>query len=65
MTGPDSFYLTNMNFFHVKNKFLCLLHTVLLHDVLHGNIVFFDGFKAIKAVGGINGNGIVMDKDER
>jgi len=32
---------------------------------LHCNIVFFDGFKAIEAIGGVHPNGISMDKDER
>ena len=27
--------------------------------------MFFDGFKAIEAIGGVDPNGIVMDKDER
>ena len=57
--------MTNDNFFHSRNKILCLLQGFLLHDFLHGNIVFFDGFKGIKAVGGINANGISMDKDGR
>ena len=33
--------------------------------VLRGNIVYFDGNKAIIATDGINANGINMDKDER
>jgi len=32
---------------------------------LHCNIVFFDGFKAIEAIGGVHPNGIIMDKNER
>ena len=31
---------------------------------LHCNIVFFDGFKAIEAIGGVHPNGIAMDKDK-
>lgn len=63
--GPDSFYVTNDNFFHFDNTLLRVLHTFLLNKWLHCNIVFFDGFKAIEAIGGVHPNGINMDKDER
>lgn len=63
--GPDSFYVTNDNFFNGGNKLLWLLHFYLLQDVLRGNIVYFDGKKSMIATSGINANGINMDKDER
>ena len=63
--GPDSFYVTNDNFFHFDNTMLRVLYGLLLHKWLHSNIVFFDGFKAIEAIGGVHPNGINMDKNER
>lgn len=65
LPGPDSFYVTNDNFFHYDNTFLRFLSTFFLFHWLHGNIVFFDGFKGIEAFGGGHPNGISMDKDER
>ena len=57
--------MTNDNFFHGGSNLLSLLQICFLHDVLRGNIVYFDGNKAIIATDGINANGINMDKDER
>ena len=37
----------------------------LLNYWLHCDIVFFDGFKGVEAIGGVHPNGIAMDKDER
>ena len=65
LAGPDSFYVTNDNIFHFDNTVLCVLHVLILHKWFHSNIVFFDGFKAIEAIGGVDPNGISMDKDER
>ena len=63
--GPNSFYVTNDNFFHFDNTLLRVIYALILHRWLHSNIVFFDGFKAIEAIGGVYPNGINMDKDER
>ncbi|KAJ7385863.1 Serum paraoxonase/arylesterase 1 [Desmophyllum pertusum] len=63
--GPDSFYVTNDNFFHFDNTLLCNLQRFILHFWFHANIVFFDGFKSIEAIGGVHPNGITMDKDEK
>ena len=63
--GPDSFYVTNDNFFHFDKPVLCYLYRFLLHNWLHANIVYFDGFKATEAIGGVDPNGITMDKDKR
>ncbi|XP_068710967.1 serum paraoxonase/lactonase 3-like isoform X1 [Montipora foliosa] len=63
--GPDSFYMTNDNFFNGGNKLLALLQAYFLHDVLRGNVVYFDGKKAFEVAKGVNANGITMDKDER
>ena len=41
------------------------LWTFLLNYWLHCDIVFFDGFKGVEAIGGVHPNGIAMDKDER
>ena len=57
--------MTNDNFFHGENTVLSLLQICFLHDVLRGNIVYFDGNKAMIATNGVNANGINMDKDER
>ena len=54
--------MTNDNFFHGGSKLLSLLQICFLHEVLRGNIVYFDGNKAIIATDGINANGINMDK---
>ena len=63
--GPDSFYVTNDNFFHFESTLMRNLWAFLLNYWLPCNIVFFDGFKAIKAFVGVHPNGIAMDKDER
>ena len=63
--GPDSFYVTNDNFFHFESTVMRNLWAFLLNYWLPCNIVFFDGFKAIKAFVGVHPNGIAMDKDER
>ncbi|XP_078355304.1 serum paraoxonase/arylesterase 2-like, partial [Oculina patagonica] len=62
--GPDSFYVTNDNYFHYDSTLLRVLHSFFLHQWHQDNIVFYDGFKAIEAIGGIDTNGITMDKDE-
>ena len=41
------------------------LWTFLLNYWLHCDIVFFDGFKGVEAIGGVHPNGITMDKEER
>ena len=63
--GPDSFYVTNDNFFHFDRTVMRNLWLFFLNYWLHCNIVFFDGFKAIEAFVGVHPNGIAMDKDER
>ena len=63
--GPDSFYVTNDNFFHFDSTVMRSLWTFLLNYWLHCDIVFFDGFKGVEAIGGVHPNGITMDKDER
>lgn len=65
LSGPDSFYVTNDNFFHFDNTVLRFMNTFFLFYWLHGSIVFFDGFKGIKAFSGGHPNGISMDKDGR
>ncbi|XP_068708075.1 serum paraoxonase/lactonase 3-like [Montipora foliosa] len=61
--GPDSFYMTNDNFFNGGNKLLALPQAYFLHDVLRGNVVYFDGKKAFEVAKGVNANGITMDKE--
>ena len=63
--GPDSFYVTNDNFFHFDSTVMRSLWTFLLNYWLHCDVVFFDGFKGVEAIGGVHPNGITMDKDER
>ena len=63
--GPDSFYVTNDNFFHFDSTVMRSLWTFFLNYWLHCDIVFFDGFKGVEAIGGVHPNGITMDKDER
>ena len=65
LAGPDSFYVTNDRYFHFDNTFLNFLYTSFLHNFLHANIVFYDGFKAIEAIAGVHPNGIALDKDGR
>ena len=63
--GPDSFYVTNDNYFHYDSTYLKFFAGFFLHNWLHANIVFYDGFKAIEAIAGVDPNGIAMDKDGR
>jgi len=63
--GPDSFYVTNDNFFHFDNTFLNMIQRFFLHHWLRGNIVFFDGFKGIEVFGRIQPNGISLDETGR
>ena len=65
LQGPDSFYVTNDRYFHFDKTFLNVLYTSFLHNWLYANIVFYDGFKAIEAIGGVHPNGIALDKDGR
>lgn len=61
--GPDSFYVTNDNFFHF-NSLALRLFGMFFHFWFHGSVVFYDGFKGIEVAKG-HPNGISMDKSER
>lgn len=61
--GPDSFYVTNDNFFQY-GTLLHLLYLFVLNNFLASNIVYFDGFKAIEAIGGVHPNGIALSTEK-
>lgn len=63
-TGPNSFYVTNDNFFHFESTILRQVATFFLNYWLHGSVVFFDGVRGLEVAKG-HPNGISMDKSER
>ncbi|XP_015769516.1 PREDICTED: serum paraoxonase/arylesterase 1-like [Acropora digitifera] len=62
--GPNSFYVTNDNFFHFESTVLRQVATFFLNYWLHGSVVFFDGVRGFEVAQG-HPNGISMDKSER